>query len=183
VFGFVRFRGAGGGGVDVGLPRAEACRAGTPDCLPRLTMIDTAGAALTPEALAGKVVVVNVWATWCPPCRAEIPDLAAVHARYHDRGLVLIGLLTDDPPDAALAAFAADHGLTYPIVRADDELRAAFGDPAELPTTFVYDRSGRARYARPGAVTSRSLGRLVERLLAEPGGAAAGSADTRPSGT
>src|SRR5687768_16439640 len=95
VFVFVEFRGGGRGedaGMRVGLRKAEASsNEASPKCLPRMTMIDTAGMAWTPESLAGKVVVVNVWATWCRPCIFEIPDLIQVHRAYRDRGVVLLG--------------------------------------------------------------------------------------------
>jgi thiol-disulfide isomerase/thioredoxin len=164
-FVFLQFR-EPHGGVGVGVRKAEAaCREASPDCLPKLTFVDTEGRALPPEALAGKVVVINFWATWCRPCLAEIPDLAAVYARYKDRGVVLLGLITDAVPDEALASFARDHGINYPIVRADDALLEAFRSPEALPTTFVYDRHGHAAYVRPGQIEQRRLERLLDELL------------------
>jgi thiol-disulfide isomerase/thioredoxin len=170
---FVRFRGlpgeAGGGGVAVGVDRAEAtCTDGATACLPKIPFVEaTGGGVVTPESLAGKVVVVNFWATWCQPCLGELPDLVAAFRRYRDRGVVLLGVLADDPAAGSLAAFAADHGIDYPIVRGDAAVSHAFGDPDALPTTFGYDRHGRARYARPGAISGRQLTRLLDELVGE----------------
>jgi thiol-disulfide isomerase/thioredoxin len=168
VFVFIQFQDSDGGrGVSVGLGRAEACSDDAPRCLPRTTLVDTTGQAWTPEALAGKVVVVNVWATWCRPCAMEIPDLVAVHARYKDRGVVLVGLLADDVAAPDLQAFVSRYGIAYPIVPLDDELARAFDYPQALPTTFIYDRRGHMRYGRPGAVTQDQLESTLDQLLGE----------------
>jgi peroxiredoxin len=173
VFVFVQFRDTGpasGPAVRVGMRKAEAaCNASatSADCMPRVTFLDTSGKFFTPETLAGKVVVENFWATWCGPCSQEIPDLAAAYRRFRDRDVVMLGVMTDEPTEAALAAFAKDHGINYPIVRGDADLEHAFGSPDALPTTFIYDKTGHVRYARPGTISSRELDRLLETLVAE----------------
>lgn len=164
VFLFLQFK--GDGSAAVGLRKAEAaCTGKSPTCLPHVTLVDSAGAVHPPEELAGKVVVINFWATWCEPCRREIPDLAAIYARYKDRGLILIGVMADAPSDERLAAFVAEHGVNYPIVRGDRELLRMFEDPENLPTTFIYDRSGHSRYAEPGALTAAELDALLVDLI------------------
>ncbi|HYU15738.1 MAG TPA: TlpA disulfide reductase family protein [Candidatus Acidoferrum sp.] len=166
VFVFVQFQGEGGGrGVSVGLGRAEACTDDAPRCMPKMDLVDTTGQAWTPQTLAGKVVVVNVWATWCRPCEMEIPDLIAVNKRYKDRGVVLIGLLADDVAVPDLEAFVSRHGIDYPIVPLDDELARAFDYPQALPTTFIYDRRGHMRYGRPGMVSQDRLESTLDDLL------------------
>ncbi|HLU67493.1 MAG TPA: TlpA disulfide reductase family protein [Kofleriaceae bacterium] len=166
---FVQFQDGGDRrGVRLGMRKAEAaCTEEAPRCLPKLTMIDTAGRAWPPEAMADKVVIVNVWATWCKPCATEIPDLMAIQRRYADRGVILIGLLSDSVDDAGLEAFARRYSINYPIVRMDDELYEAFDRPDMLPTTFLYDRSGHLRFGEPGIMTEARLAGMLDDLLAE----------------
>lgn len=167
VLAFVELQhGEEGRGVRVGVGSAEAaCREDAPRCLPKLTFIDRAGHAWPPELLADKVVVVNVWATWCRPCTMEIPDLAQVYQRYRDRGVVMLGLLADDVDDAALETFARQHGLNYPVVQMDEELARAFDYPQALPTTFIYDKSGHMVYGRPGMITAEMIEDKLDDLL------------------
>lgn len=168
---FVEFKEGGppgSRGVSVGISQAEAaCNERSPQCLPHATLIDTTGQAWTPELLANKVVVVNLWATWCPPCKAEIPDLARVYSRYKSKGVVLLGVVTDDIDDAGLATFMKQLGINYPIVRADDDLIHDFDDPDMLPTTFIYDKRGHMQYGRPGAMSADQLESILDRVLAQ----------------
>ena len=170
VFAFVEFSGGGdeGGGVRVGVRKAEAaCSEAAPQCLPRLTLLDHDGNAWTPEKLAGKVVVVNVWATWCKPCVTEIPDLVEVYKAYKGKDVVMLGVLDDNADDATAASFAAERGINYPIVRMDDDLYRALDNPSKLPTTYVYDKSGHLRYGESGKVTRAQMTKLLDELLAE----------------
>jgi thiol-disulfide isomerase/thioredoxin len=100
------------------------------------------GRRLTAADLRGKVTVINFWATWCPPCKAEIPDLIALQERYRDH-LVIIGVSEDEGPVAEVQRFAAEHRINYPIVMTTEELRQAFPGVTALPTTFVLDRDVR----------------------------------------
>lgn len=169
VFVFVQFQhGSDGAAVRVGLGRAEAaCSEEAPRCLPKVTYLDTKGQAYPPEALASKVVVVNVWATWCRPCIMEIPDLAAAYRRYRDRGVVMLGLMADDVGDAELDRFTSQNGINYPIVPLDDDLARAFDYPQALPTTFIYDKRGHMRYGQPGMISVEKLESTIEQLLGE----------------
>lgn len=152
--------------VKVGAPEAQAgCYQDGPNCLPQMDFVDIEGTVWKPEQLANKVVVINFWATWCKPCQHEVPALATVYRKYKDKDVVLLGLMSDTPSDAQLATFTDQFGLDYPVVRVSDEIREAFGAPRNLPTNFVYDRTGTLVFDRPGAVTALQLESEIKRLL------------------
>ena len=99
---------------------AEACNQDVPgSCLPALNYLDTGGTMWTREQLTGKVVMVNFWATWCGPCKAEVPALTAAYRKYKDQGFVLLGVLMDaeDVSDEQLEVFSKGYQLDYPVVR------------------------------------------------------------------
>lgn len=112
-----------------------------PDLAPdfKLTALD--GKPLTIAALQGKVVFLNFWATWCGPCRAEIPDLIALQDRYKDR-LQIIGLNVDDE-EADIQKYVEETGINYPVVMTSNDVRIQFGGIPALPTSFVLDTEGR----------------------------------------
>ncbi len=154
------------GAVKVGMKEAVAdCFQDGPACLPAVDLIDEDGTVWTHDALIGKVVIINFFATWCHPCQSEIPDLAKVARKYKDQEVVLLGLMTDQVSDAQLVAFKKRYGLDYPVVRVSREISASFGDPNALPTNFVYSRTGRLMFDSPGAVTAGSLEREIKGLL------------------
>src|SRR5687767_747683 len=100
------------------------------------TATDLDGKTISSESLRGKVIIVNFWATWCAPCRAEIPDLVKLQERYRDH-LIIIGVVSEDGPAAMVAKFAAEFKMNYPIVMETPQLTAAFPGIYALPTTFV----------------------------------------------
>jgi thiol-disulfide isomerase/thioredoxin len=157
----------------LGPRQAEAaCTKAAPDCLPSITIMDTDREVFPPESLKGKVVVVNFWATWCPPCKHEIPAFNQVYTEYKDRGVVFLGIVQDyNISSSDLLNFASDHEMTYPIITIDgqqgDEIARNFGQPANIPTTFVYDKTGARRMNNTGALEADELRAILERLLAE----------------
>ena len=115
---------------------------GHPEAAPEFKLTGLDGKPVNLGAAKGKVVLLNFWATWCGPCRAETPDLVALQERYKD-ALEIIGLAVDvdDPED--VKAFAEKSGINYPIAIADDEVRARYGGITALPTSFILDTDGR----------------------------------------
>ena len=109
---------------------------------------------------------VNVWATWCKPCLKEIPDLSKVYEKYKARGLVMLGIMTDDPDHNQLLNFQSDNEMTYPVVRVNSDILVSYSYPGALPTTFVYDRSGKQVYSHVGPLRVEQLERLLEPLMA-----------------
>ena len=105
------------------------------------TLTDLHGTAWNLRALRGKVVLVNFWATWCPPCRKELPDLQALYDRFAPRGFVVLAISDED--QAKVLPFVAGHKLTYPVLldpgRKVNELFQVEG----IPKSFVYDREGK----------------------------------------
>jgi thiol-disulfide isomerase/thioredoxin len=150
-----------------GTASAKTCQVGQRECLPDVNYIDTMGTAYTPKSLTDKVVVVNFWATWCGPCLKEIPDLSRIYEQYKDRGLVILGVMTDDPDNQALLNFQSDHMMAYPVVRANSEIMVSYDYPKALPTTFIYDRHGKRAHAHVGPLRAEQLAKLVDPLLAQ----------------
>jgi thiol-disulfide isomerase/thioredoxin len=121
-------------GGAAGKPRVRFIK--DPRSIPELTMTTIDGRTITNQDLAGKVTIFNFWATWCPPCRAEIPDLVKLQDKYKDH-LIVIGVSSDEGPTDAVSKFAADYKINYPIVMETPELTKAFPGIFALPTTFV----------------------------------------------
>jgi len=156
------------GSVRMGSKPAEAaCTKPAPDCLQDLSFKDTYDEMYPPEALEGKVVVVNFWATWCRPCQKEIPAFNRVYEKYKDKGVLMFGILQEDLAAVDLLNFASDHEMTYPIVRLDEMLARHLGVPGNLPTTYVYDKTGTRRINEVGAMEEHELQAILDRLLAE----------------
>lgn len=108
----------------------------------------------------GRWVLVNLWASWCPPCREEAPDLERFWRRYRDRGVTVLGIDVQDNGDDALA-FVREYGLTYPQLRSvGDERSEAFGSTG-VPESFLVDPRGRLALGWPGPVDERVLNERV----------------------
>jgi len=112
----------------------------TPTPLPSFTFQDLDGRTISSESLRGKVTIVNFWATWCPPCRAEIPDLIALQDKYRDQ-LQIIGVSQDETGPELVRQFAAAQRMNYPIVMSTPELERIFTGIYALPTSFIIDRT------------------------------------------
>jgi thiol-disulfide isomerase/thioredoxin len=109
---------------------------------PHFVARDLDGHELSTASLRGKVVIVNFWATWCGPCRAEIPDLVALQEKYRDR-LQVIGISQDESPPEVVRRFAAQFHINYPVVMMTPELEKLFPGIGALPTSFIVDRESR----------------------------------------
>ena len=119
--------------------------------------------------LKGQVVLVNFWATWCPPCRAELPGLESVYEAKHADGFTIVGVSMDQVSRAQVASFLREHGIQYPIAVATPDVVAAFGGVNSFPTSFLLDAQGRVRYTVHGMFATPTLRAAVNRLLAERG--------------
>jgi peroxiredoxin len=125
------------------------------------TLADLSGANWTLRSLAGKVVLVNFWATWCPPCRKELPDLEALAERFGSRGLVVLAI--SDEEAEKVKPFVADHKLSYPVLldsgRKVNDLFQVVG----IPKSFVYDRGGKLAAEAIDMRTQRQFLEMLQR--------------------
>ena len=133
---------------------------------PAFAVSDLDGAPVSSEQLKGKVVVVDFWATWCEPCREELPRLIALQKAEGPRGLQLVGLSMDDDA-ATVRAFCRAQGVNYPMAMGDAELGQKFGGVLGVPVKVVIDRKGRVAARHTGAVDIAVLTLELRALLVE----------------
>ena len=111
---------------------------------------DLEGKSVKLSDFKGKVVILNFWATWCPPCRREIPDFVALQKQYADKGLVIIGVSLDEGGAAVVKSFVNKMGINYPVVMGDQKTIAAYGGIQVVPTTFIIDKTGKVAAQHEG---------------------------------
>jgi cytochrome c biogenesis protein CcmG, thiol:disulfide interchange protein DsbE len=155
-------KGPGGDGrrasdkVEVGLP------------VPAYRTVALGGDSVSLAAQQGKVLLLNVWATWCHPCRAEIPELRALYEKYKGRGLQLVGVSVDaDGADDNIRDFTKEFRMDYPIWRDPDERISAQFLIVGVPATFLVDKTGILRWRKTGPIQpgDTSLVAAIERAL------------------
>jgi len=121
---------------------------------PSFVAVDLDGRQIASSSYHGKVVLINFWATWCPPCRAEIPDLIALQEKYRDH-VQIIGVSEDEAPVEVVKKFVADHKINYPVVMATPEIEKLFPGIGALPTSYIVDRESRVVQKHVGMLTAR----------------------------
>jgi cytochrome c biogenesis protein CcmG, thiol:disulfide interchange protein DsbE len=114
----------------------------------------------------GKVILLNFWATWCPPCRVETPSLVSLHNRYSARGFTVAGISLDEDPHSAVPEFVRSHSIPYPILVPSSDF-PMLNTVDSLPTSVLIDRSGRVARTYRGLVTEVGLRDDIEALLSE----------------
>jgi peroxiredoxin len=115
----------------------------------------------------GEVVVLNFWATWCPPCRAEIPGFVRLQREFAGDGVRFVGISLDEEGFTVVRPFASKHGLNYAQVVDRGEVAHRYGGISSVPTTFLIDREGRIRYVHSGLLLRRALGSALRELVNE----------------
>jgi cytochrome c biogenesis protein CcmG, thiol:disulfide interchange protein DsbE len=139
---------------------------------PAYSTVSAGGDSVSLQQLRGKAVLLNVWATWCHPCRDEIPELQRLHERYRDRGLQLVGVSVDAVGDEeAIRDFMRRYGMTYDVWRDPAESVSARFLVIGVPATFLIDRRGVLRWKKTGpiALGDTTLTAAIERALAGTG--------------
>jgi thiol-disulfide isomerase/thioredoxin len=117
----------------------------------------------------GKAVMVNFWATWCPPCKMEIPWLIDFQKKYADRGFTVIGISEDDPPFTQVSSFAQQIGMNYPVLISDDATSKAFGGVDYLPASYYIGRDGKIVAETSGLVSKEEIEANIQKILASKG--------------
>ena len=136
----------------------------SPYPLDHFTTVDLSGREVSSAAWKGQAAVVNFWATWCPPCRREIPALVTLQDRYKGRVIVL-GVIDDNVSDESIRKFATGLGVNYPIVRTSLELSRRFPSVGALPMTVLVDPAGQVSVAYAGELDAAELERDLLKLL------------------
>jgi cytochrome c biogenesis protein CcmG/thiol:disulfide interchange protein DsbE len=138
---------------------------------PAYRAVSVRGDSVSLEALRGKPILLNVWATWCRPCRDEIPELQRLYERYRDRGLEVVGVSVDAAGDgAAIADFMRQYGMTYPVWRDPGESVSATFLLIGVPASFLIDRDGVLRWKKTGPVAKNDTALTAAIELAIAGG-------------
>jgi cytochrome c biogenesis protein CcmG, thiol:disulfide interchange protein DsbE len=134
---------------------------------PDFSLVTFAGDRISREQLRGEVIVINIWATWCAPCRAEMPMMHSYYAANRQRGLAMFGVTTEDsvnPRHPAMQRLSSI--LAYPL---SNRMRGTYGNNVtSVPTTYIIDRAGIVREIHTGAYTAETFRAAVSPLLAEP---------------
>ena len=126
------------------------------------------GKSLQLSALKGKVVLLDFWATWCPPCAEEIPHFKELYDQYRGKGLEIIGVALDDGGEKDVAPFAQENKINYPLsATGAQELAQAYGGVRGIPTTFLIDKQGRIAQKYIGYQSKEVFEKEIQALLAE----------------
>lgn len=146
----------------------RAVQIGSP--APAYATVSLAGDSVSIARLHGKVVLLNVWATWCHPCRKEIPELRALHEQYKTRGLEVVGVSVDnDGNDDLIREFMKEFAMDFPVWRDPDERISTRFLTVGVPTTFLIDREGILRWKNIGPIAPNDTGMqaAIERALGQ----------------
>jgi peroxiredoxin len=129
---------------------------------PEFSLKDLQGNALSLASYKGKVLVLNFWATWCPPCRREIPDFIEAYKELKDKGLEILGVSVDELSEDALRDWTQKAGMNYPVALATAKIVADYRPGEYIPATIVIDRRGSIRYRQSSLMDKGTLLRLFE---------------------
>jgi len=132
---------------------------------PNFSLKTADGKTVELKKLQGKVVVVNFWATWCGPCKAEIPGFLEVYQQYKSKGLEIVGVSLDQSGWDVVKPFVEKAKITYPVVVGDGKLANAYDGIEAIPTTFIVDKKGNITKKHVGYMSKDDLQKLIAGLL------------------
>ena len=132
---------------------------------PPFSLKDTNGNVYSSTQFSGKPTVINFFATWCPPCRNEIPGFVEVYNRHKEKGLELIGISLDTDTRGELPGFITSHGIAYRILFGDLSTARAYGGVKSIPTTFFVGKDGEIKNVHIGYIDKDAFDQEVRKLL------------------
>jgi cytochrome c biogenesis protein CcmG/thiol:disulfide interchange protein DsbE len=132
---------------------------------PNFSLKNAAGQVVELAKLHGKVVVVNFWATWCGPCRAEIPGMLEVYREYKGKGLEIVGISVDRDGWQVINPLVKKLNITYPVVLGNGDVTDAWGGVDAIPTTVIVDRNGRVLLRHVGSMPKEDFEKAVKSSL------------------
>jgi cytochrome c biogenesis protein CcmG/thiol:disulfide interchange protein DsbE len=132
---------------------------------PNFVLKTSDGKDIELKKLSGKVVVVNFWATWCGPCRAEIPGMLEVYDKYKKKGLEIVGISLDQSGWKVINPFVERMNITYPIVWDRGDVAMAYGGIQAIPTTFIIDRKGNVVKRHMGYLSKEAFEQVIQPYL------------------
>lgn len=152
-------------GVRFVMPTALAQDAPTPSIAPAWILKDVDGKTVKSSDFAGKVVILDFWATWCPPCKAEIPGFIELKKKYGNKGLVVVGVSLDEQGSEAVKPFMKQMGMNYTVLLGDEKVVRDFGGFDGIPTTFIIDRKGNVVGGHTGYGSKEDFEKEITPLL------------------
>ena len=157
-----------------GKPAAKSDNSGSHPAEPVVTFKDLQGKDVTLDSLKGKVVLVNFWATWCDPCRAEIPDLIEFQNKYSAKGFTVLGIAMDEEGKSVVAPFVQKEKfdvngtptlMSYPILIGNDAAGEKFGGLLGFPTSVLISRDGKQVQRITGIISKEEISKAIESQL------------------
>ena len=132
---------------------------------PGFTLVDLSGKKVSLNDYKGKPVMVNFWATWCGPCKLEMPWLEQFHQQYGSQGLIILGIASDDAPKSLVESTARKLGVTYPILLTDQKIEKPYGGVESLPESFYVGRNGKVLIETAGMSDGQGGKDMIEANL------------------
>jgi len=139
-------------------------KAGETAAAPDFTLQDLSGKKVRLADLKGKVVLLEFWATWCPPCRAEIPTIERLHAQYGSKGLTVLAIALDEGGWDEVKAFVTEHKISYTVLKGTDDVSTKYMVRL-IPSTFLVDKEGNIKKRYMGGSSSEAVEQDIKALL------------------